>query len=90
MIMTSNASQDYYAQIGYDVMLQRYQGSFNAFVGPTKILISFDTLQIKDYSRYNWTMFNPEHKKQRRDTVFPEDKKNAFTLGEQMASGTWE
>ena len=90
MIMTSNASEDFYAQIGYDAMLQRYQGSFNTFVGPTKILISSDTLQVKDYSRYNWTMFNPEAKKERHETVFPEDKKKAFALGKQMVSGAWE
>ena len=78
MIMTSNASEDFYAQIGYDAMLPRYQGSFNTFVGPTKILISSDTLQVKDYSRYNWTMFNPEHKQERHETVFPEDKKKAL------------
>ena len=90
MIMTSNASEDFYAQIGYDQMLQRYQGSFNTFVGPTKILISSDTLQVKDYSRYNWTMFNPEHKKERHETVFLEDKKMAFVLGEQMVRGIWE
>ena len=90
MIMTSNASEDFYAQIGYDQMLQRYQGSFSTFVGPTKILISSDTLQVKDYSRYNWTMFNPDAKKDRHEKVFPEDKKKAFALGEQMVSGTWE
>lgn len=90
MIMTSNASEDFYAQIGYDQMLQRYQGSFSTFVGPTKILISSDTLQVKDYSRYNWTMFNHEAKKERHETVFPEDKKKAFALGEQMVSGAWE
>ena len=90
MIMTSNASEDFYAQIGYDQMLQRYQGSFNTFVGPTKILISSDTLQVKDYSRYNWTMFNPEHKKERHETVFPEDKKKAFDLGAQMVRGAWD
>ena len=89
MIMTSNASEDFYAQIGYDQMLQRYQGSFNTFVGPAKILISSDTLQVKDYSRYNWTMFNPEHKKERHETVFPEDKKKAFDLGAQMVRGAW-
>ncbi|MBQ3193311.1 MAG: flavodoxin family protein [Oscillospiraceae bacterium] len=90
MIMTSNASEDFYAQIGYDQMLQRYQGSFNTFVGTTRILISSDTLQVKDYSRYNWTMFDPEAKKDRYEKVFPEDKKKAFALGEQMASGTWK
>ena len=90
MIMTSNASKDFYAQIGYDEMLKHYQGTLGTFVGPTKILISSDTLQIKDYSRYHWTMFDPEHKKQHHETVFPEDKKKAFVLGEQMVSGIWE
>ncbi len=90
MIMTSNASEDFYAQIGYDEMLKRYQGTLETFVGPTKILISSDTLQVKDYSRYNWTMFDPEHKKARHEAVFPEDKKKAFALGEQMVSGAWE
>ena len=89
MIMTSNASEEYYSQIGYDEMLKRYQSSFNTFVGPTKILISSDTLQVKDYSRYNWTMFDHEHKKERHETVFPEDKKKAFALGEQMVIGKW-
>ena len=89
MIMTSNASEDYYSQIGYDAMLQRYQGSLGSFVGPTKILISSDTLQVTNYSRYNWTMFDPEHKKARHETVFPEDKKKAFALGEQMVSNPW-
>ena len=90
MIMTSNASEEYYSQIGYDEMLKRYQGTLGTFVGPTKILISSDTLQVKDYSRYNWTMFNPEHKKERHENVFPEDKKKAFAMGEQMVNGTWE
>jgi len=84
MIMTSNASEDLYAQIGYDQMLQRYQGSLSTFVGPTRLLISSDTLQVKDYSRYSWTMFDPGHKKERYEKVFPEDKKKAFALGAQL------
>jgi len=89
MIMTSNASEDFYVQIGYDEMLKRYQGSLGTFVGPTKILISSDTLQVKDYSRYNWTMFNPEHKKERHEAVFPKDKKKAFDLGAEMVTTLW-
>ena len=89
MIMTSNASEDYYAQAGYDQLLKRYQNMLGTFVGPTKILISSDTLQVKDYSRYNWTMFDPKHKKERHETVFPEDKKKAFALGAQMVTTPW-
>ena len=71
-------------------MLQRYQGSFTTFVGPTRILINSDTLRVKDYNRYNWIMFDPEHKKVRHETVFPEDKMKAFSSGEQMVTGLWE
>lgn len=38
--------------------------------------------------RSTWTMFDPEHKKQRHETVFPEDKK-AFALEELMITGAW-
>ena len=90
MIMTSNASEDFYPQIGYDDMLKRYQDTLGTFVGPAKILISSDTLQVKDYSRYNWTMFDPAHKKERHETVFPEDKKKAFDLGAEMVTKPWQ
>jgi len=89
MIMTSNAKEEFYPQIGYDEMLKRYQNTLSTFVGPTKIMISSDTLQVKDYSQYNWTMFNPESKKERHETVFPEDKKKALSLGAQMVNNPW-
>ena len=89
LIMTSNASEDFYAQIGYGEMLKRYPGALGTFVCPTRFLISSDTLQVKEYSRYNWTMFDPEHKKERHETVFPEDQMRAFALGEQMVSEPW-
>lgn len=37
IIMTSNVPEDFYAHIGYDVILQRYQGSLSTYIGPTKI-----------------------------------------------------
>lgn len=53
-------------------------------------MINADTLQAKDYSRNNWTMSDPEAKKERHETVFPEDKKKAYVLGEEMVSGIWK
>jgi len=35
-------------------------------------------------------MFDPEHKKERRETMFPKDKQTAFALDAQMVSGAWE
>jgi len=84
MIMTSNAPEAAYGNIGYDKMLERYQNNLGAFVGPTRVLISSETLQVNDYDRYNWTMFDPESRKHRHETVFPDDLKKAFDMGAEM------
>ncbi len=62
---------------------------FSNFIGPTKVLISANTLQVSDYDRYDWTMFNEQEKKIRHQTVFQNEKQKAFTLGVSMALGSW-
>jgi len=88
-IMTSNCSEDFYSQIGYDKMLENYKNTLSGMVGPTKIMVSGDTLQVNDYSKYNWTMFDPEAKKVRHDTVFPQEMEKAFLLGAEMVKNPW-
>lgn len=90
LIMTSNCSEEYYDQIGYDKMLQKYQNSLNGMVGPTKVMICGDTLQVSDYSKYNWTMFNPEAKHNRHNEVFPNELKKAFSLGVEIVNNPWK
>lgn len=84
-IMTSNCSEDFYSQIGYDKMLENYKNTLSRMVGPTEIMVCGDTLQVNDYSKYNWTMFNPEAKKARHEEVFPKDLEKAYALGAEMA-----
>lgn len=78
LIMTSNAPDT-----GYQGLIGNYQQTMSRFVGPTEVLVSGDTLQLRDYSKtdWQWTMFNPEAKQQRHDTVFPEECKKAFAMG---------
>ncbi len=80
-VMTSNAPDTMYKEL-----IDSYQQTLNTFVGPTEVLISGDTLQLKDYSKtdWPWTMFNPEAKQQRHDTVFPEECKRAFEMGAKL------
>ena len=68
-------------------MLKGYQQTLNMFVGPTEVLVSGDTLQLKDYSKtdWAWSMFNPEAKKERHETVFLEECQKAFELGKGLA-----
>ena len=53
-------------------------------VGPTKVMVIGNTLQVKDYSKYDWTMFDPEAKKARHEEVFPKELEKAFALGAEM------
>ncbi len=89
-LMTSNAPEEFYTPDGYGRAVRNYQTTLSAFLGPTKILISGNTLQIHDYDRYDWTMFDAEAKKERHETVFPLEKQKAFALGAEMAGGAWK
>ncbi len=88
-IMTSNAPEAFYTPEAYGRMVENYQNSLSGFIGPTKVLLSTDTLQVSDYSKYDWTMFDPGAKKTRHEEVFPKDKENAFTLGADMVRNPW-
>ena len=78
LIMTSNAPDTMYTGL-----MENYRKTFTGFVGPTEVLISGNTLQLKDYSKtdWPWTLFDPEAKKQRRETVFHEECRAAFERG---------
>ncbi len=82
LIMTSNAPDTMYTGL-----LETYRQTLDRFVGPARVLVSGDTLQLKDYSRtdWPWTYFDPEAKKARHETVFPEEMKKAFELGKALA-----
>lgn len=82
-IMTSNAPDTL-----YQGLVKNYQQTLNNFVGPTEILISVDTLQLKDYSKtdWPWTLFDSVHKQERHETVFPQECQKAFEMGKALIS----
>ncbi len=79
--MTSNAPDDMYLD-----MMNNYRQTFNSFVGPTEVLISGETLQLKDYGKtdWAWTMFDPAARQKRHETVFPEECIKAFEMGKDL------
>ena len=68
-------------------MIRSYQQTLSRFVGLTEVLVSGDTLQLKDYSKtdWQWTMFDPEAKQKRHDEVFPKDCRKVFEMGKALA-----
>ena len=82
LVMTSNAPDT-----AYRGLLQGYRQTLSRFVGPTEVLVSGDTLQLKDYGRtdWPWTMFDPEEKQRRHETVFPQECRKAYEMGAALA-----
>ena len=81
LVLTSNAPEGYYTDL-----MRNYQQTLNRFVGPTKVFVSGDTLQLRDYSKldWEWSMFDPEAKKLRHETVFPQECRKVFEMGAEL------
>ena len=82
LIMTSNAPDTMYMDL-----VRNYQRTLSGFVGPTQLLVSGNTLQLKDYSKtdWPWTLFNPEEKQHRHETIFPQECRKAYEMGAALA-----
>ena len=89
-IMTSNCAEEFYDKIGYDKMLENYKNTLGGMVGSTKVMVCGNTLQVNDYGKYDWTMFDPEAKKSRHEEVFPQELEKAFSLGAEMVKEPWQ
>ena len=83
LVMTSNAPEGMYSDL-----LSGYRNTFSRFVGPCEVFVSGNTLQLNDYSKtdWKWSMFDPEAKKIRHETVFPEECRRINELAERMFS----
>lgn len=81
LIMTSNAPDT-----AYKTLVENYRQTLGRFVGPCKVFVSGDTLQLNDYGKtdWPWSMFDPEKKKARHETVFPEECKAVYELGREL------
>ena len=84
LIMTSNCPEESYDQVGYTALLDNYKDTLNRFVGPTEILCCGNTLQVRDYSLYDWTIFDPEAKMKHREETFGNYLKNAQEMGARL------
>ena len=78
-ILTSNVPAEYDTEL-----LNRYRNTLESFIGPTQTMVSGNTLQINDYEKYDWTIFDPEEKRERREKVFPQERQKAFQLGAEI------
>lgn len=85
LVVTSNAPDRSYEPGGRNAeLVEALKEKLERGIGPAEVITSGDTLQVDDYSKYNWTRFDPEAKKIRHDTVFPEHLEKAFRMGKKL------
>lgn len=83
-IYTANAPEAYY-EANLRPYLDNVESLFKMGLhGETKSYAACDTLQVKDYSKYDMGFFNEEAKKAHRDAQFPKDLEEAYKLGAEI------
>ena len=84
-IYTMNVTETYVEIMNYEAIFQRGQGYLKKLNGTTEYLLSLDTYQFKDYSKYEASIFDEKHKAQVKAKQFPLDCQKAFDLGARLA-----
>ena len=75
MFVTMNATEEFYDKL-YKEKFEEYASEFKALNGDVSIYPCYNTLQVKDYSKFNMSSFSEEDKKKVHEDRFPIDLKN--------------
>lgn len=85
-IYTMNVSEEFLKQTSYEAVFRSLANSLQILNGTSEYILSTDTYQFEDYSRYEASRFDEKHKSQVRAEQFPHDCKKAFDMGVRLAS----
>lgn len=84
MFVTMNATKEFYDKL-YKAKFESYADDFKALNGEVSLYPCYNTLQVKDYSKFNMAGFNEEEKKEVHDEHFSIDLENAYNLGVRLS-----
>ena len=85
IIQTMGATEEQYNQSYLPQMAGMNEFLMKTCFGYCETLNIYDTSHFADYSKYDCDMFDAEHKKQVKETQFPNDLKRAFEFGKRLA-----
>lgn len=86
LIYTMNADQAGYEKMIRPALQGPEQVLAHTLKGKFETYASFDTLQVKDYSRYSMGAFSEEHKREWREWQFPLDLAACRKMGEELSA----
>jgi multimeric flavodoxin WrbA len=84
-ILTMNVSQTQIDQLGLATNFKSTEMGLKRIFGSAETLVSTETFQFNDYSKYESSAFNPSEREQRHREVFPEDCRRAYEMGVRFA-----
>ena len=84
LVYTMNVSEENMPAFHQDVSVAVSSGVMNRVFGNCEVLLSTDTLQFSDYSKYMSSVFDPAAKAKRRMEVFPRDCAQAYEMGARL------
>ncbi len=85
LIYTMNMSIDMVEASSLNTIFTMTKNMLERAFGTCELLLSTDTLQFKDYSKYDTAYFNAEAKMQRHREIFPRELEQAYALGRKLA-----
>lgn len=84
MLYTMNMPKQWFDQSQYPTVLGTIERYLSHTYGYSETLCSHDTLQFRDYSRYDITTFKEADKLAHRNEQFPKDLQSAYELGKRL------
>lgn len=86
VIYTMNSPESLFEKIGYADKFTSYERVLKMYFGNSVHMVSTETLQVTDYSKYHMAAFNEADRKKRREEIFPIDCQKAYELGKSIAT----
>lgn len=83
-IYTMNAPKELMKNIGYPQSFNSMEGAIERMFSKPLVMYSNNTYQFNDYSKYKSDAFSEEEKRKHRETQFPIDLENAFSIGKNL------
>ena len=82
-----NMTENHFKQFGMAEKFGIYEG-FTAKIlqVPPKVLCAYNTVQFKDYSKYESSIFNAEEKFAYKEKNFAELCKKAYKIGQELVA----
>lgn len=85
LIYTMNCPEDVMEKWNYPILLSDTAKTMKQIMGYNELLYICNTYQFRDYSKYDFNLFDEEDKRRYRDEHFETDLKNAYEMGVSLA-----